>query len=108
MATKTKARRSVRGWSIRIREGTAKGNGTRGTHFCDNKKCYPKGLREEVEAQRAMPGMMDTDPEPRLNDKTVEGLAQVSKNRRFAWDWYRRFVAMYGDVFLELKPLDRD
>jgi pyruvate,orthophosphate dikinase len=34
-------------------------------------------------------------------------LAQVSKNPRFAWDCYRRFVAMYGDVVLELKPLDR-
>jgi hypothetical protein len=30
------------------------------------------------------------------------------KNVLFAWDWYRRFVAMYGDVFFELKPLDRD
>jgi pyruvate,orthophosphate dikinase len=54
-----------------------------------------------------MPGMMVTNPEPRLQRQEVEGLAQVSKNARFAWDCYRRFVAMYGDVVLELKPLDR-
>ena len=54
-----------------------------------------------------MPGMMDTILNLGLNDRTVEGLAQVSKNPRFAWDCYRRFVAMYGDVVLELKPVDK-
>ena len=54
-----------------------------------------------------MPGMMDTILNLGLNDRTVEGLAQVSGNPRFAWDCYRRFVAMYGDVVLDLKPLDK-
>jgi len=52
----------------------------------------------------SMPGMMDTVLNLGLNDKTVAALAKVSKNERFAWDCYRRFVQMYGDVVLGLKP----
>ncbi len=55
-------------------------------------------------ARASMPGMMDTVLNLGLNDETVEGLAQVSGNPRFAWDSYRRFVQMYGDVVLGLKP----
>ena len=57
-------------------------------------------------ARVSMPGMMDTVLNLGLNDRTVEGLASRSKNPRFAWDSYRRFVAMYGDVVLGLKAAD--
>jgi pyruvate,orthophosphate dikinase len=62
-------------------------------------------------ARVSMPGMMDTVLNLGLNDATVEGLARRSGNPRFAWDSYRRFVAMFGDVVLGLKPArkeDRD
>jgi pyruvate,orthophosphate dikinase len=62
-------------------------------------------------ARVSMPGMMDTVLNLGLNDATVEGLAARSRDPRFAWDSYRRFVAMYGDVVLGMKPQrkeDRD
>ena len=52
----------------------------------------------------SMPGMMDTVLNLGLNDETVEGLAESSGNWRFAWDAYRRFLAMYSDVVLGLCP----
>jgi len=55
-------------------------------------------------ARASMPGMMDTILNLGLNDKTVAGLAAKSGNERFAFDSYRRFVAMYGDVVLGMKP----
>src|SRR5512139_1848122 len=55
-------------------------------------------------ARVSMPGMMDTVLNLGLNDETVEGLAALSGNPRFAWDSYRRFCAMFGDVVLGLKP----
>jgi pyruvate,orthophosphate dikinase len=55
-------------------------------------------------ARASMPGMMDTILNLGLNDKTAEGLAKKSGNERFAYDSYRRFVAMYGDVVLGMKP----
>jgi pyruvate,orthophosphate dikinase len=54
-----------------------------------------------------MPGMMDTILNLGLNDETVEALARASGDRRFAFDAYRRFIAMYADVVLELKPTDK-
>jgi pyruvate,orthophosphate dikinase len=51
-------------------------------------------------ARASMPGMMDTILNLGLNDKTVEGLAKRSKDRRFAYDSYRRFIQMYADVVL--------
>jgi pyruvate,orthophosphate dikinase len=51
-------------------------------------------------ARVSMPGMMDTVLNLGLNDDTVEGLAEISKDERFAWDSYRRFIQMYGDVVL--------
>jgi pyruvate,orthophosphate dikinase len=51
-------------------------------------------------ARVSMPGMMDTVLNLGLNDKTVEGLAKASKDDRFAWDSYRRFIQMYGSVVL--------
>ncbi|MBN1289818.1 MAG: pyruvate, phosphate dikinase [Actinobacteria bacterium] len=55
-------------------------------------------------ARASMPGMMDTVLNLGLNDRSVEALAEKTGNPRFAWDSYRRFVAMYGDVVLGLKP----
>ncbi|ASQ91087.1 pyruvate, phosphate dikinase [Prosthecochloris sp. GSB1] len=57
-------------------------------------------------ARASMPGMMDTILNLGLNEKTVEGLAEKSGNPRFAWDCYRRFIQMYGDVVLGLRPAD--
>ncbi|MBI3820075.1 MAG: pyruvate, phosphate dikinase [Planctomycetes bacterium] len=59
-------------------------------------------------ARASMPGMMDTVLNLGLNDKTVAGLIDLTKNERFAWDAYRRFVSMYGDVVLELKPTSKE
>jgi len=53
-------------------------------------------------ARMSMPGMMDTVLNLGLNDETVEGLAEVAKDRRFAFDAYRRFIEMYGDVVLSV------
>src|SRR5580700_2966839 len=55
-------------------------------------------------AKFSMPGMMNTILNLGLNDKTTAGLAAKSGNERFAYDSYRRFIAMYGDVVLGLKP----
>src|SRR6187549_1314661 len=99
------------------------------TYFYANKKTYPASLQAEMEAgvknmekimgckfgdakgmpllvavrsgaRDSMPGMMDTILNLGLNDQTVLSLAAVTKNERFAWDCYRRFVQMYGDVVL--------
>jgi pyruvate,orthophosphate dikinase len=106
------------------------------TAYYKNKKKYPAGLEEEVVtnlnkaekemgkkfgdakdpllfsvrsgARASMPGMMDTVLNLGLNDKIVEGLAKLTKNARFAWDSYRRFVQMYGDVVMDLKPVEKD
>ena len=59
-------------------------------------------------ARISMPGMMDTVLNLGLNDRTVQGLVKQSGNERFAWDSYRRFVQMYGDVVLGLKPESKD
>ena len=58
-------------------------------------------------APASMPGMMDTILNLGLNDEAVEGLAKKSGNERFAWDSYRRFIQMYGDVVLGMKPADK-
>ncbi len=105
------------------------------TYYYANGRTYPKGLEKVVDvhlagvekklgkkfgdpknpllvsvrsgARASMPGMMDTILNLGLNDVTVEGLAKASGNPRFAWDCYRRFVAMYGDVVLDLKPVGK-
>ena len=59
-------------------------------------------------ARASMPGMMDTILNLGLNDEVVEGLARKTQNDRFAWDSYRRFVQMYGDVVLGMKPTNKD
>lgn len=59
-------------------------------------------------ARVSMPGMMDTVLNLGMNDKVVKGLAEKSGNERFAWDSYRRFVQMYGDVVLGMKPENKE
>jgi len=98
--------------------------------YYDNDQKYPSGLWDEVEknlakledkmgmkfgdshhpllvsvrsgARVSMPGMMDTVLNLGLNDKTVKSLAEKSNNERFAYDSYRRFIMMFGDVVLEI------
>ncbi len=105
------------------------------TYYFDNNEKYPKELKKEVNeslkkvekimgakfgdvknpllvsvrsgARASMPGMMDTILNLGLNDETVKGLIDKTDNPRFAYDSYRRFVAMYGDVVLGLKPVDK-
>ncbi len=102
------------------------------TEFYNNNRQYPAGLKEEVNeamkkveqimgakfgdpsnpllvsvrsgARASMPGMMDTVLNLGLNDKTIQGVIKKSGNERFGWDSYRRFIAMYGDVVMGLKP----
>jgi pyruvate, orthophosphate dikinase len=106
------------------------------THFYEHGMTYPDGLREEVAenitkvenimgmrfgdskkplllsirsgARASMPGMMDTVLNLGLNQKTVKGLAEMTGNEWFAYDCYRRFTAMYGDVVLGLKPENKE
>jgi pyruvate,orthophosphate dikinase len=59
-------------------------------------------------ARASMPGMMDTILNLGLNDDAVMGLARKTNNERFAWDSYRRFIQMYGDVVMGLKPLSKE
>ena len=59
-------------------------------------------------ARASMPGMMDTILNLGLNDKVVEGLTKKTGNPRFVWDSYRRFVQMYGDVVLGMKPVNKN
>ena len=103
------------------------------THYYDNKRTYPKVLQSQMEegvklmekqlskkfgdkknplllsvrsgARESMPGMMDTILNLGLNDETVNALAESSGNPRFAWDSYRRFIQMYGDVVMGVQKL---
>src|SRR5215468_6959090 len=59
-------------------------------------------------ARVSMPGMMDTVLNIGLNEGTLRGLIDQTGNERFAWDSYRRFVQMYGDVVLGLKPQTKE
>ena len=98
------------------------------TAYYENRRRFPEGLQEQIEAgirnmesvlgrrfgdeekpllvavrsgaRESMPGMMDTILNLGLNDRTVKALEEASRNPRFAWDCYRRFVQMYGDVVL--------
>lgn len=59
-------------------------------------------------ARASMPGMMDTILNLGLNDAVVEGMTRKTGNPRFVWDSYRRFVQMYGDVVLGMKPVNKN
>ncbi len=76
------------------------------TQFGD--KQNPCLLSVRSGARASMPGMMDTVLNLGLNDEAVEGIAKKSGNPRFAWDSYRRFVQMYGDVVMGMKPASKE
>ncbi len=77
-----------------------------GTKFGDEENPLLVSVRSGARA--SMPGMMDTVLNLGLNDKAVTGIANKSGNARFAWDSYRRFVQMYGDVVLGMKPESKE
>ena len=77
-----------------------------GTKFGDAKNPLLVSVRSG--ARVSMPGMMDTVLNLGLTDDAVEGIAKKSGNPRFAWDSYRRFVQMYGDVVLGMKPKSKE
>jgi len=77
-----------------------------GTKFGD--KNDPLLVSVRSGARASMPGMMDTVLNLGLNDEAVEGIAKKSGNERFAWDSYRRFVQMFGDVVLGMKPVSKE
>jgi pyruvate,orthophosphate dikinase len=77
-----------------------------GTKFGD--KDNPCLVSVRSGARVSMPGMMDTVLNLGLNDESVEGIAKKTGNDRFAWDSYRRFIQMYGDVVLGLKPQTKE
>ena len=77
-----------------------------GTKFGDSVNPCLMSVRSGARA--SMPGMMDTILNLGMNDDAVEGIAKKSGNPRFAWDSYRRFVQMYGDVVLDMKPANKE
>ena len=77
-----------------------------GTKFGDKENPCLVSVRSG--SRVSMPGMMDTVLNLGLNDDAVEGIAKKSGNERFAWDSYRRFVQMYGDVVLGMKPQSKE
>ena len=77
-----------------------------GPKFCD--KVNPLLVSVRSGARASMPGMMDTILNLGLNDEAVETIAIKTGNQRFAWDSYRRFVQMYGDVVLDMKPKTKE
>ncbi len=79
-----------------------------GTKFGDT-KAMPLLVSVRSGARDSMPGMMDTILNLGLNDQTVQALVKATNNERFAWDCYRRFVQMYGDVVMGVqKRADED
>lgn len=88
-----------------VKEAVARVEKIMGRGFGDAKNPLLVSVRSGARA--SMPGMMDTILNLGLNDQTVQGLVAETSNERFAWDSYRRFVAMYGDVVLGLKPASK-
>ena len=89
-----------------VEKAVAKVEALTGRKFGDKK--MPLLLSVRSGARASMPGMMDTILNLGMNDEAVEAMAQLSGNPRFAWDSYRRFVQMYGDVVLEMKPASKE
>jgi pyruvate,orthophosphate dikinase len=90
------------------REGIAFIEKIMGTRFGD-KSAMPLLVSVRSGARDSMPGMMDTILNLGLNDETVIALVKATKNERFAWDCYRRFIQMYGDVVMGVqKGKDED
>ena len=86
-----------------IKDGVRRMEKEMGKKLGDKKN--PLLLSVRSGARESMPGMMDTILNLGLNDDTVEALAKVSNNPRFAWDSYRRFIQMYGDVVMGVQKL---
>ena len=82
-----------------VKEGIAKMEERVGHHFGATDE-MPLLVSVRSGARESMPGMMDTILNLGLNDNTVEAMAAATGNPRFAWDCYRRFVQMYGDVVM--------
>ncbi len=82
-----------------VRAGLAHIENIMGTKFSDT-AAMPLLVSVRSGARDSMPGMMDTILNLGLNDQTVQALARATQNERFAWDCYRRFVQMYGDVVM--------
>jgi len=89
-----------------VREGVAFVEQEMGKKFGDS--ADPLLLSVRSGSRASMPGMMDTILNLGLNDEAVVGLARKASNERFAWDSYRRFVQMYGDVVMGLKPVSKE
>ncbi len=77
-----------------------------GTEFGSNEN--PLLISVRSGARASMPGMMDTVLNLGLNEDAVKGLIKKTNNPRFAWDSYRRFIQMYGDVVMGLKPSSKE
>ena len=88
----------VEGLEDQVKENIARLEETMGAKFGDKENPLLVSVRSG--ARVSMPGMMDTVLNLGLNDVTVEALAKKSNNPRFAWDSYRRFIQMYGDVVM--------
>ena len=80
--------------------------GIMGAKFGDHSNPLLVSVRSGARA--SMPGMMDTILNLGINEDVIKGLVKKTKNERFAWDSYRRFIQMYGDVVLGLKPGNKD
>lgn len=89
-----------------VEKAIAKVEEIMGTKFGDIKNPLLVSVRSGAPA--SMPGMMDTILNLGLNDEVVEGLTEKTGNARFAWDSYRRFIQMYGDVVLGMKPNSKE
>ena len=89
-----------------VRDALAKVERSMGAKFGDAKNPLLVSVRSGARA--SMPGMMDTILNLGLNDTTASGLIAKTSNPRFVYDSYRRFVQMYGDVVLGLKPEGKD
>src|SRR5438105_1068871 len=92
-----------------IEEGIRRMERIMGTRFGD-KSAMPLLVAVRSGARDSMPGMMDTILNLGLNDQTVLAVAKATKNERFAWDCYRRFIQMYGDVVMgvQKRPSEDD
>ncbi|MFO0929063.1 MAG: pyruvate, phosphate dikinase [Gemmataceae bacterium] len=90
------------GLKKQVEEAMRKTEQAMGAKFGDPKNPLLVSCRSG--ARVSMPGMMDTVLNIGLNEATLKGLIEKTGNERFAWDSYRRFVQMYGDVVLDLKP----
>jgi pyruvate,orthophosphate dikinase len=89
-----------------VKEAVASIEKTMGGKFGDTEN--PLLLSVRSGAPASMPGMMDTVLNLGLNDDTIQGIIKASGNERFGWDSYRRFVQMYGDVVMGMKPESKE